>query len=91
MAIVNITVRYTRNVPSDTHHGHLSRNELQHDLGHGLTLGHISRGAVSGFCCPFPDADMGLTRSHGFFKRPAVFCIWFQSQVTHSHLERTQQ
>lgn len=61
------------------------------DLGHGLTLGHISRGAVSGFCCPFPDADMGLTRSHGFFKRPAVFCIWFQSQVTHSHLERTQQ
>lgn len=61
------------------------------DLGHGLTLGHISRGAVSGFCCPFPDADMGLTRSHGFFKRPAVFCIWFQSQVTHSHLERAQQ
>lgn len=61
------------------------------DLGHGSTLGHISRGAVSGFCCPFPDADMGLTRSHGFFKRPAVFCIWFQSQVTHSHLERTQQ
>lgn len=61
------------------------------NLGHGLTLGHISRGAVSGFCCPFPDADMGLTRSHGFFKRPAVFCIWFQSQVTPSHLERTQQ